>query len=192
MIVVGERSVGKTSLIRRAATGKFRERVQCTQGVHCETQINVGVFGGINTINLRFMDTTGAAEGAILVKTFLRNAHVIIFVYDVTNQGSYSAATQRVLDYGSVDTPNVLMRVLVGTKVDKVPMSPLAVDSEREVCADTGQRFAQRHRMHFTETSARDGRGVPEVFGHIARMLWQTSPPASSNQRHHHQHQQHG
>ena len=84
--LVGDSSVGKTGLLLRFADNIFSETLTCTIGVDSRRR-TFELDGKI--IRLDIWDSAGQERFRKITPNFLRPAHGIIVVYDVTNQESF-------------------------------------------------------------------------------------------------------
>lgn len=147
--IVGDGSVGKTTLLRRYATGAFRESRIMTIGVDFQTVL-VDVDG--SPVKLTIWDIAGQERFAVMRDSFYRGAKAVAFAYDVSNPQSFT-------DLGR-------WREEVGRAI---PFSrPLLVackgDLEAQVPTEEAQALAQALSGPFFQTSALSGEGVPEFF----------------------------
>jgi len=89
VIILGDASVGKTSICQRAITSTFDEGTATpTIGMNLELSLMVRVAGA-KQVKLTFFDTCGQERFAPLARSFIRPAHVIIFAYDITNRATF-------------------------------------------------------------------------------------------------------
>ena len=84
--LIGDSSVGKTGLLLRFADNIFSETLTCTIGVDSRRR-TFELDGKI--IRLDIWDSAGQERFMKISPNFLRPAHGIIVVYDVTNQESF-------------------------------------------------------------------------------------------------------
>ncbi|TFF84902.1 MAG: GTP-binding protein, partial [Promethearchaeota archaeon] len=85
VIVAGAKNSGKTSLIRRYATGKFHSDLLSTIGVDFETK-KVEVEG--EKILLNIWDFAGEKKFRILLPSYVSGASGALILYDITNNES--------------------------------------------------------------------------------------------------------
>lgn len=110
VIVGGEGNVGKTSLIRQYAKGKFSEARNITLGIDITTQ-EMKIEG--ESVRLAIWDIEGQAGNR---PNFYLGAQAAMLVYDVTDPASLQALTEwhaRCRRYAA-DVPIII----VGNKVD--------------------------------------------------------------------------
>lgn len=82
VIVVGESGSGKSCLIQRYLTDEFMDHYNVTLGVEYHTKI-VKIDEHLS-MKLKIWDTAGQEAFNSIVKSFYRNSHVVVLVYDIT------------------------------------------------------------------------------------------------------------
>ena len=157
--LLGDVSVGKTSIASRFCKGVFSENYINTIGGAYQQQ-NIVINNDIK-MKLHIWDTSGQDRFRAMTNLYYRDAQVAILTYDVTNEQSLES-----LDYwlkelsDKVDQDNMLL-YLAGNKNDVDP-------TEKKIPTAKGKEFAENHGMIFYETSAKTGAGVRELFNNIA------------------------
>jgi len=161
VVVAGDGTVGKTSLIRRYCEGKFDiARVQ-TIGVDFQTQ-TVDLPQGM--VKLSIWDMAGQDRFEVMRAGFYRGSRASALVYDVTLQETFenlSRWRQEIL--------NVVQQqpfLVIGNKIDL----------ERVVSAVSGRAFAESIGAVYLETSALTGEGVPALFETLAKRAFGQGP----------------
>jgi Ras-related protein Rab-1A len=155
VVVAGDGSVGKTSLIRRYCTGMFQESRVMTIGVDFQIQ-TVTVDG--KTVKLSIWDIAGQERFGAFRDTFYRGARAVALVYDVTdllsfeNLAGWQRATARVAPRAGF--------CVVGNKIDL----------HRVVPPDRAAGWAKALDYPYLETSAKTAEGVDELFTTLARL----------------------
>lgn len=163
LILIGDSSVGKTSIIYRYVDNVFSANLLHTIGIDLQAK-TIDIDG--QKIKLQIWDTAGQElySSRTVTSNFYRGAKGIMFVYDVTNQRSYDhicrweETIRAYMDGASVQ------RILVGNKSDHD-------GSKRSVSTEDGQRLAASMNVPFVETSAKTGANVRESFDMLARMI---------------------
>lgn len=81
IIFLGNQSVGKSSIINRYTHNNFDEAYQATIGLDFQSKNNI-----INGTNIRLLlyDTAGQEKFKSLIPMYIRDADIIIIVYDIT------------------------------------------------------------------------------------------------------------
>uniref|UniRef100_A0A672GU40 Ras and EF-hand domain-containing protein homolog n=1 Tax=Salarias fasciatus TaxID=181472 RepID=A0A672GU40_SALFA len=159
IVLVGNSSVGKTSLLRRF----------CDDSFHSGTSATVGIDYSVKTISvdnsqvaLQLWDTAGQERYRSITKQFFRKADGVAVMYDITDEQSFTAVRQwlsSVKEGAGDDIPVMLL----GNKTDK--------EIERQVEKELGERLAKDCQMTFYECSARSGHNVVDSMLHLARIL---------------------
>jgi small GTP-binding protein len=153
VVVAGDGTVGKTSLIRRYCEGKFEQARVQTIGVDFQTK-TVDLPEG--TVKLSIWDMAGQARFEVMRAGFYRGSRASALVYDVTSPESFANLSrwrEEILD--AVQDQTFL---IVGNKIDL----------GRVVTTGEGERFAGSIGASFVETSALSGEGVPVLFEALA------------------------
>ncbi|KAK5598868.1 hypothetical protein CRENBAI_002989 [Crenichthys baileyi] len=159
IVLVGNSSVGKTSLLQRFCDDRF----------HPGTCATVGIDYSVKTITvdnsqvaLQMWDTAGQERYRSITKQFFRKADGVIVMYDITAKQSFTAVRQWMTSVKE-GTGEDIPIMLLGNKTDK--------EAEREVQKEVGERLAKDCQMTFFECSACSGYNVAESMVHLARIL---------------------
>ena len=112
--LIGDSSVGKTGLLLRFADNTFSETNSSTLGLDFKTR-TIELDGKI--IKLQIWDSAGQERFMKISPNFLRPAHGVIVVYDVTNQESFDNVRRWLHEIDSYASENV-NKLLVGNKCD--------------------------------------------------------------------------
>ena len=88
VILVGEMSTGKTSLINITIGGKFIEGKELTTSTASFVTKQMTI--GDKTYTLNLWDTIGQEKFRSLTKIFIKDSKIVIFVYDITNMKSFT------------------------------------------------------------------------------------------------------
>ena len=86
ILLCGDSSVGKTTLLLRYVDDKFTETHMTTIGVENKDKL-INIKG--KEINLQIWDISGQERFQSITKNFFRNADGIIFVFDITKEDSF-------------------------------------------------------------------------------------------------------
>lgn len=93
---------------------------------------------------------------------YYRNANCAVVVYDITQISSFEKARTWIRELQRQADPSIVI-ALCGNKTD------LAV--RRQVTEEDAKKYADEEGLMWFETSAKTGKGVPEVFTAIGRHL---------------------
>ena len=161
MIVVGDSQCGKSSLLQQFVHRRFEPSREMTVGVDVAFQTTALRN---RSVRMQLWDLAGQSTFHNIIRVYYRGAHVILFVYDVTDERSFEHVRHwldRIQSAWSNDYSPVMM--LVGNKTDR--------ECDRVVTREAGEAFARRHDMMFCETSAKTGEGVEDAFLLAAHMF---------------------
>uniref|UniRef100_H3CTP9 Uncharacterized protein n=1 Tax=Tetraodon nigroviridis TaxID=99883 RepID=H3CTP9_TETNG len=157
VVLVGNSSVGKTSLLRRFCDDSFQPGISATVGIDYSVKT---ITVDSSQVALQLWDTAGQERYRSITKQFFRKADGVVVMYDITAEQSFAAVRQwlaSIKESAEDDIPIMLL----GNKTDQ--------QLERQVQQKTGQRLAKESRMSFFECSAYSGFNVMESMVHLAR-----------------------
>ncbi|MFX0046873.1 MAG: Rab family GTPase [Candidatus Hermodarchaeota archaeon] len=160
-MVAGAKNVGKTSLIRRYATGKFDRSTLSTIGVDFETK-KVLVDG--NEILLNIWDFAGEKKFRLLLPSYVSGASGALILYDITNKESLDDLHDWVNVITSV--PNYpKTKLLIEAKID--------LESQREVNHKDAKVFFDKYKFQgeLYGVSSKTGENVENVFETLGREI---------------------
>lgn len=163
LILIGDSTVGKSSLLRYFSDGKFAEVSDPTVGVDFFARL-VSVRGGAR-VKLQLWDTAGQERFRSITKSYYRNSVGAVLAYDICNMESYKHIPVWLMEAKRHIEPHQATFLLVGCKKD------LAA-TDREVPRDTAQALADYHGIPFLETSAKSGENVEEAFSLISQTIY--------------------
>ncbi|EER06929.1 Rab5, putative [Perkinsus marinus ATCC 50983] len=147
LVLLGDASVGKTSLVQRFVHNSFEDTVQTTIGAAFSTQ-DLLVPGSNRSIKFEIWDTAGQERFRSLAPMYYRNASCAIVVYDQTSMASFVRAQDWVKQLSMVNNPDIVV-ALAANKMDV---------ADREVPLATAREYAMTHGLVFCETSAKTER----------------------------------
>ena len=90
LILVGETTVGKTSLINQYLDKTFKEEHIVTVGKEKSLK-NINIEG--KEVTLEICDTAGQIDYRAINKIFMKNTDIALIVYDITNRRSFEELT---------------------------------------------------------------------------------------------------
>lgn len=149
VVVAGDGAVGKTTLIRRYATGKFDASRVMTIGVDFQTE---QVKLGEREIKLSIWDVAGQERFGSFRQSFYRGARAVGLVYDVTRPESLENLAKWRKEIAEI-APDAEMLV-VGNKIDL----------KRAIEEGAGEKWAKSVKLPHLLTSAANGEGVKKFF----------------------------
>ncbi|CAF0877345.1 unnamed protein product [Adineta ricciae] len=182
ILVIGESSVGKSSLMTRFVDETFQATFIPTIGVDFKVRT---IMIDNYQCKLQIWDTAGQERFRVITTTYYRDAAGVIVVYDVTNHETFSSVC-RWLDEINKHCDDNIIKVLVGNKADVISVEDSPV--QKVVSTEQAQQYAQEMNIPFLETSAKDNKNVDTLFHTIARLALeqrlQARQKSQSLQRH--------
>ena len=161
IIIVGDSAVGKSCLSIKATRNYFEDFYSPTVGFEFLT-FNVKVED--KTVKLQIWDTCGQEVYRSLISSFYRSASLAIMVYSIENEDSFTNIEKWLNDIKTQSNPDVRI-FLIGNKAD--------LEEKRKVTKEAGEKFRNDHDISFfTETSAKTGLNVQNVFMEAAKDLY--------------------
>ena len=158
ILLIGDSSVGKTSILLKYIDDKFPELHMSTIGV--EYKIQTLIING-RTVILRIWDTSGQERYRSITRNFYRNANGILFIFDITNKVTFDNIKNWLIDSQNCETQ--VTKILVGNKID--------LDDNRKIDKETIEKYAERKKMKYYETSAKEGINIDFIFKEIAELI---------------------
>ena len=175
ILLIGDSSVGKSSILLKYIEDKFSENYVSTIGI--EYKIKTLIINGKKVL-LRIWDTSGQERYRSITQNFYRNANGILFIFDITNKETFENIKNWIIDSDSED--NQVIKVLVGNKID--------IDENRKIDNDIIQKYAEKKGMKYYETSAKEGINIDLVFRKIAELILSKSEEEEGKEEEYHPH----
>ena len=152
LIFLGDQYVGKSSILNRFYQDKFEQDYQATIGLDFHSK-NVTING--NSVRLLLYDTAGQEKFKSLIPMYIRDANIILVVYDITNKDSFTHTEHWVNETKDLKREDAIF-VLVGNKTD--------LEDNRVVQVKEAEEFANEKGFLFQEVSAKTGENVEDLF----------------------------
>jgi small GTP-binding protein len=157
-IIVGDASVGKSSIISRFHKSTFNSGQDATIGAtFCNHMLNVAS----TEAKLQIWDTSGQELYRSITRSYYRDSSCAIVVCDLTKPATFDSITDWIKDIKRLGPENCKI-IIVGNKVDL----------ERKVSEDDLRELSERMDCPFFETSAMTGEHIREVFEDAALMCF--------------------
>ena len=156
LVVLGDSSVGKSSIIVRFVEGTFEEfRLPNIAATFLRKTMKVDN----RTIELEIWDTAGQEKYRSLGALYYRKANAALIVYDITNNDTLDSAKKWIKEVQNMEGNHVIIAI-AGNKLDLV--------SDKQVNTDEVKQFADDNGFIFFETSAKDNHNIQEIFQSIS------------------------
>ena len=151
VILLGEKDVGKTSLINRYVSNKFASFTQASFGDDIK-QKKVEIDKTL-TVDLAISDTTNEEKLGKITRNYYLDAHGAIIVFDLTNDNSFSKV-KFWLDELKANAPRDIVYCILGNKSD--------LTADRTVKFEDAKALADDNLYY--EVSAKTGNNVSLAF----------------------------
>ena len=152
LIVVGDTNTGKSSILNRFADNTFSENYQATIGLDfISKKFNIHK----QEIRLVLYDTAGQEKFRSLIPMYIREAQIILLIYDISNKRSFDSIPKWFSDILNVKNDEAVFG-LIGNKND--------LNDIREVTYEEGKKLADEKNIIFEEVSAKTGNNLNELF----------------------------
>lgn len=157
IVLLGDSSVGKTSLVHRFINNRFDTNIPNTIGAAFITKEYTSTNN--KSVKLEIWDTAGQERYRSLTPMYYRNSKLALVCFDADNLDSFQKAKYWIDQLVLVKDTHDIKVVLVGNKFDLIDK----LDPLMEVV----DPFLQEHEFTFYKTSAKSGEGVQELFDGI-------------------------
>ena len=161
LLIIGDSSVGKTSILTRFANGTFSSNYLATVGLDSFTKDETL---DDKNVRIKIWDTAGQERFKSLTKGFFRNAEGIMIVYDVTNQETYESLKYWIQS----------IKTNIGDDLEHIPIIILGnkIDTEdREVKTEDAEAFCKGENFPYFETSAKTGENIDQAVRFLVKKL---------------------
>ncbi|GFO37052.1 ras-related protein rab-18 [Plakobranchus ocellatus] len=153
LAILGEKQVGKTSLVTRYTLGDFNPHYLYTKAGGDITHKDLQIQG--KPVHVTIIDSAGHKYVRSLIKTLYRDVHGIMLVYDVTRKNTFERLDDWLREIERVNTSHPLI-LLVGNKMD--------LEKYSQVDIDQAEMSAHRHNLGHIQCSAKTGLNVVKAF----------------------------
>ena len=166
IVVVGDPTVGKTSLVLRYTNNAFRRSYVSTLGVHVSNKIFKTEDSII--IQLVLWDVGGQERFKLMRKQFYQGSDAIFLVFDLTNLETFSNIP---IWYSDIKKQNNMRDeditgYIIGNKKD--------LEKEKKITNESAENLAQKFNLDYLETSALSGENVDYAFTTLAKLLYES------------------
>ncbi|OHT11250.1 Ras-related protein Rab-6 [Tritrichomonas foetus] len=154
VIIIGEPSVGKTSILTQFNTRTFDSQSESTVGA---SFLSKPVETSHGPINLFMWDTAGQERYRSLIPMYSRNAAAALLVIDVTSQGS-------------VDSLDSWLSIIKEHCPKKCKIYVIAnkIDLEKQISIEKVEEWAKVHNLPFFKATATKYESVEPIFLRVA------------------------
>ncbi|OMJ75803.1 hypothetical protein SteCoe_24984 [Stentor coeruleus] len=157
LLLIGDTYVGKTCIIFRFVKNSF-SLTQQTPGIDMEVK-TIDIDN--DKVKLQIWDTVGHAQFQTVTQIYYNGANGVIFVYDCTDEKSFSNIKEWVGKIDSLVNDDVA-KVLIGNKCDNI---------DKKISFEQGKNLADELGICFFETSAKCDINIDNTFMYIAKEI---------------------
>ena len=152
IIFLGDQAVGKSSILNRFYQDKFEPDYQATIGLDFHSK-NTEING--TSVRLLLYDTAGQEKFKSLIPMYIRDANIILIVYDISVKESFTHTDYWVNETKELKRGDAIF-VLIGNKTD--------LEDKRAISTKDAENYATEKGFLFQEVSAKTGDGIEELF----------------------------
>lgn len=155
--LLGEKNVGKTSLVYRFIENKFRENYKATLGVNLLKK-DIDINGGVSA---QIWDLGGQESFRSLRKLYLEGANGGLVIFDLTDRNSFDKLNEWIESFKNTRGEQPLL--LIGNKSD--------LENKIKITDKEASQYAQNNNMDLILTSAKTGKNVEEAFIKLTKRI---------------------
>ncbi|MFX1324475.1 MAG: Rab family GTPase [Promethearchaeota archaeon] len=155
--LLGEKNVGKTSLVYRFIENKFRENYKATLGVNLLKK-DLDINGGVSA---HIWDLGGQESFRSLRKLYLEGANGGLVIFDLTDRDSFVKLSDWIMSFKEARGEQPLL--LIGNKSD--------LENQIKISNNEASQFARNNNMELIVTSAKTGHNVEEAFIQLTKRI---------------------
>ena len=154
-VLIGDSSVGKTSIITSFTRGFFEENQPSTSSANYTSKA-LYYSPYEKGCTFQIWDTCGQEKYRSLNHIFYKDATIAILVYDIAQKKTYESIVDYWYDEVKQKAPEDILLVLCANKSDLI--------EEEQVEQQLAQKWANEHKVPFFPTSAKNLTGIKEMF----------------------------
>jgi len=158
-IIIGDSSVGKTSLISSLMNGSFKKEYTTTIGVDFASKM---LKLDDHIVKIQIWDTAGQEAFRSITKCYYRGAIGCIIVFDITSIKSFENVKSWLNDVNHSDRSDKRQIMIVGNKKD---LEKYRAVSKEEI----NHLISSLENVKYFETSAYDIQSVDKCFEILTR-----------------------
>lgn len=159
--IVGNYNVGKSSFLDSYIDQDIKKCQLSTIGVDFRTKI---INYKDNSYKLHIWDTAGQEQFANIVRGYLREVDIIIFVYDITNIKSFKDLPKWIDEVDFLNKDKKIIQYVVGHKKDD--------EINREVNFRNVKKYCKEIGIKNSETSVNDLDSLNSVFEYLIEEVY--------------------
>jgi small GTP-binding protein len=155
--ILGESSVGKTSMVKNLKGVEFDSNQISTVGVDDFTD---DVEFENRRYKYKIFDTAGQERYKGISTSTIQQADGFLIVFSVTNKRSFELVNNWINSINEIIDIKTKILILAGNKADIDP-------DNREVSKEEAEKYAKSKNIPYFETSAKSGFNIKEIFNRL-------------------------
>lgn len=167
IITIGDSTVGKTSILSTYVGNKNPLKQVSTVGIDYFTkdfEINKKI------IRVKIWDTAGQERYRSITDSFYKSSHGILLVFDISSRDTFNNLKIWIQTL-NLKVKTSINKILIGNKCDL----------ERNVSNDEAESFGKEYDLKYFETSAKENKGIKEVFDYLITKIYQSGELIDQN-----------
>merc|ERR1711998_216105 len=180
VIILGDSSVGKTSLMNMYVNRKFNNQYKATIGADFLTkEVMVTHNGDQHLVTMQIWDTAGQERFQSLGVAFYRGADACILVFDLTSKKSFDNLDtwrEEFLVQSGPSETDTFPFVVLGNKCDLKESRVVNNKQATEYCKNKKIMSKDGETPMYFETSAKDSKDVTKAFTTVATLALEKQP----------------
>ncbi|XP_063055140.1 ras-related protein Rab-42b [Engraulis encrasicolus] len=165
IIMLGDSTVGKSSMLKRYTEDVFMECLNQTVGVDFYVHF-LEVEPGVR-VKLQFWDTAGQERFRSVTRSYYRNSVGGLLVFDLAKRATFEHIQEWHQEVREHVQPHPALLVLVGHKSD------CDESDQRAVSREEAENLAGRLGMPYVEASSKTGDNIAAAFELVTRRIYQ-------------------
>lgn len=170
VVLIGESTVGKTSIITRFMEQTFEHNLPSTIGANYSSTI-LNIDG--KKAKFTIWDTAGQEKYRALTKLFYKDASAAILVYDITKSKTFKEIQTYWSKQIIENSPKNIITVIAANKSD--------LYEDEQVDEGEARKFAKEIGAMYKRTSALNSEGIENLFIGIGQEFFKTPPKPQSS-----------
>ena len=164
IILVGDCSVGKTSIINRFIENRFNRNLKST--VNIEFRIKSIKLDSNTIVDLKIWDTCGEERFHSITKNFYHEADGIFIVFDLGDCKSFNNIKIFLKDINDICNINNKSIMIIGNKND-LPLEDIKVKEK-----DIEKILGKNKEFKYLDVSARSGSNIRDMFTQMSKLIF--------------------
>lgn len=160
LIMIGDVGVGKSTLVQMAINNKLLENPESTIGAAFFSYKDP-----VTDRHFHLWDTAGSERYAGLLPVYLRDAQIVVIVYDITDKDSFANIGKKwIQNIEKECAKRSIITLIVGNKID--------LENDRKVTNRNVVEFLFDHPdVNHVDCSGKTGQNVDQIFEIINSQL---------------------